>query len=398
LRPATSKRSSLVITRRSALLGLLGVTATFAAPTNAFAGPGSRPARRRTLLPAVKGFPPAPPLRINVIHWGEWSASSRWSLYLRDPRWKDRWPYYTLVDPTDNSGIIAGDTQAVMDRNIQFWTTYGIDAVCFVYYQPFNDQLRWYNNALGRFLASNVPHGVSYSLILQGRYLVDEAGEPAFTEDILAHLRHPLYQRVAEDRPLLYLHDPLAFLQQCGSWDRAEALLETFRSTARQAGAGDVILTGLDPDEQTVALGFDACGAYSATGWGELREYPYAALREANRATWDRLGLIGREVILPLSVGWDPRPRFDDPDLGPTYRRQPWYAAPRPDELTQHILDAHAWADQHPDVSVLRTILVYAWNEYDEAFCLEPALLTGTASLYAVKRARDLVDESTATT
>ena len=112
---------------------------------------------------------------------------------------------------------------------------------------------------------------------------------------------------------------------------------------------------------------------------------------EANRALRDKLGSFGKEVILPVTIGWDPRPRFNDPEIGLMYRGGPWYAAPSPGEITQNILSANEWMSRHPDCAKLRIVSIYAWNEYDEGLRLSPGLDDGDSRLKAVKQAKELI-------
>jgi hypothetical protein len=268
---------------------------------------------------------------------------------------------------------------------------YGVDAVSFVYYQPFNPVMSTYNNALNRFLNSAENHTITFSLILQGYHLCNESGRGEFTEDIFAFIQHPKYQRVIDGRPLVYLYDIPTFITNFGSRQNARDGLDSFRSKAVQKNLGKPIVVGLDGHSSYADLEFDAYGSYVSTGVGEEREYPYSYLMKANQASWDYLGRLHKEVILPVSIGWDPRPRLDDPDIGSIYRGTLWYTAPRPEEVTENILAAYRWMLLHPESSALRTILIYAWNEYDEGLCLEPGLFSGPGSIKAVKRARDLI-------
>jgi hypothetical protein len=92
---------------------MLGCAASLVTPRNALAGTESDSIRDRDDRALVTD---SQPLRINVIHWGEWNRDCRWAQYLKDPRWKGRWPYYTSVDRENGTGIISGDNQEVMDQ------------------------------------------------------------------------------------------------------------------------------------------------------------------------------------------------------------------------------------------------------------------------------------------
>jgi len=152
------------IPKRLAVLGtglFMGVSVLTAGGAPAFSeGSGTCTQSGSTDLMTPEKF------RTNVIYWGEWTKDSKWAQNIKDPRWRDRWPYYTVVNPQDGSGIISGDTQKVMDQNIKYWTDSGIDSVSFVYYAPFSPQFSKYNKGLNRFLNSKQTNPVTFSLIL----------------------------------------------------------------------------------------------------------------------------------------------------------------------------------------------------------------------------------------
>ncbi|HPU98575.1 MAG TPA: hypothetical protein PLO53_11560, partial [Candidatus Hydrogenedentes bacterium] len=86
------------------------------------------------------------------------------------------------------------------------------------------------------------------------------------------------------------------------------------------------------------------------------------------------------------TAGWDMRPRVETP--------VPWvkggdieqyYATPAPEELAEHVAKAVAWCQNHPDAAPARTVLIYAWNEFDEGGWICPTLSESTARLDALR-------------
>lgn len=376
------------IPKRLAVLGtglFMGVSVLTAGGAPAFSE-GSGPCTQASSVDLVPEK-----FRTNVIYWGEWTRDSVWAQNIKDPRWRDRWPYYTSVNPKDGSGIISGDTQKVMDQNIRYWTDFNIDSVSFVYYAPFSPQFSKYNKGLNRFLNSKEVNPVTFSLILQGSHLLNQSGHGEFTDDILELLKNPKYQRINEDRPLIYIYDIPNLVKSFGSKENVKKAIVDLRVKTESAQAGKLLVAGLDADNSNTDLGFDAFGSYSANGAGEEKEYPYSLLMEANRTHWDKLGLFGKDVILPVNIGWDPRPRFSNPEIGLMYRGNPWYSAPKPEQITQNILAAYEWMKRHPICSSLQTILIYAWNEYDEGLRLSPGLDDGDIRLKAVRQAKEFI-------
>jgi hypothetical protein len=88
-----------------------------------------------------------------------------------------------------------------------------------------------------------------------------------------------------------------------------------------------------------------------------------------------------------VSAGWDMRPRVETPV--PWVKNgdiEQYYETPEPDELAAHLNKAIQWTNANPDAATARTVLIYAWNEFDEGGWICPTLDEGTDRLDALRK------------
>lgn len=87
---------------------------------------------------------------------------------------------------------------------------------------------------------------------------------------------------------------------------------------------------------------------------------------------WNSALQSGAKVILPLSTGWDPRPRHNNDST-------PYFLQPTAEELQNFIKTAVELTCTHRNMTEAQTVIVYAWNECDEnGAALIPSLGNGT--------------------
>jgi hypothetical protein len=84
------------------------------------------------------------------------------------------------------------------------------------------------------------------------------------------------------------------------------------------------------------------------------------------------------KVVITLSTGWDPRPRYAIP--GPKYNESiPHFLQPTAEELQNFFKSSIQLTCAHKNVTEAQTVIVYAWNECDEnGAALIPSLRNGT--------------------
>ncbi|MFE2638257.1 hypothetical protein ACFXKS_33925 [Streptomyces scopuliridis] len=251
-------------------------------------------------------------------------------------------------------------SQAVMDQEIQYASAAGIDYWAFVYYpgEPL---------AQGRklYLSSAHRNKVNWCAILTGDFL---AAFDANLKELVARFRESNYQRVLGDRPLVY------FLS-----DANAARVGKMRAAAAAAGLPDPYIVVMGWTAQGTAdlkatVGADAVSRYAT---GATSGVPYAELADSETALWSQYAAAAGQVIPTVTTGWDKRPRYDYPvSWEPNYTdfKDNWVQQATPKEIATHLEGAIAWGNTHPTNTPANTVLIYAWNEFDEGGWICPTM------------------------
>jgi len=346
-------------------------------------------------VPENHSAPASAPVSVGAIRWDAWHGpASDVGLMvektLAPAHWHYRIPFYGRVIAKD-AVEIRGDTRDVMDREILYAHEAGLDYWAFVVY-PEEHAL---SRGLQLYLSSSLKDRIGFCLILQGGW-EGRGGQAAWEKKANRYvnlLRDPMYQKTPQGRPLIYLYsvEGLVGTDRFDSWEEARAAFDRFRDMVRREGLPDpyIVAQGWSPEilaQQADTLGLDAIGAYASNGGG--RAAPYRELAAHTENWWDAFAATGRQVVPLATAGWDMRPRIETP--------VPWvkdgdieqyYALPTPEELAGHVAKAVAWCQNHPDAAPARTVLIYAWNEFDEGGWICPTLNEGTARLDALRNA-----------
>lgn len=341
---------------------------------------------------AAKALPPV----VGAIRWDAWHGDRgvpgrAVEKSLGPAHWHDRLPFFARVFGPDRVEV-RGDRQEVVDREIAYAASGGLDYWAFCYY-PTSAAM---NYGLDLYLGSERRQQLRFCLLLQSGHLATDATWPGLRDQLVAWFREPTYQRVLGDRPLLYLYlnAPDGLQRRFGSIENARRAFDEVREAARTAGAGDpyCVLLSWTPTiaaEQMRAIGFDAIGAYATAGGGPGRQ-PYEVLARHTRRFWEQCRATGVCVVPIVMAGWDRRPRVENPvpwekpREGETVETALHFVAPQPEELAGLLSDAVQWNRNHRQVSPGQAILIYAWNENDEGGWLVPTLSEGDARLRAV--------------
>ena len=333
--------------------------------------------------PAGSAAKPQRPL-VGAIRWDGWFKGNPWEKNLAGTQWRYRLPFFATVREPDGVRV-CGDTQAVMDEEIADAKAGGLNYWAFCYYHPKSVKgIDAYNYGWRRYLASKRKHDLNFCLLLQGPHL---GPTNEWTETIAQFVRlfnEPTYQCVCGGRPLVYVYSCEKLLPRFGSAPAAGEAFRRLRAAGAAAGAANPYIVAQILPNQTnadflAAIQFDALSAYSAHGGTNAAE-PYARLAEMNRWYWNRFKAAGREVVPLVNAGWDGRPR--------NYPA-PWYEPTAPDEIANAVKLALDWNHANPETARANTVLIYAWNEYDEGGWLCPTIAEGDARLRALKKMLD---------
>jgi hypothetical protein len=337
--------------------------------------------------------------RVGAIRWDAWvgdlptfgnagpnTVGQQVERALGPVHWHDRLPFFAR-EVNARAVEVRAITHEVMDREIDYARSAGLDYWAFVYYPPGSGV----DTARQLYLASDQRSTLDFCLIFDDIRRFRAARDQGL---LLEHFARPEHVRVLDGRPLLFvfaraLASALSRPEPTGA--EIETLrqeIDAFRASAVAAGVGNPYIAcmgGHAPFTARVvaALGLDAGSAYAEFGRGGV---PFAELAGAAERRWEEHREAGLRVIPWVTTGWDPRPRVEHPVSWTTYEPDWWAQPGTPEEIAAHLERALAWATAHPEAAETNTVLIYAWNEFDEGGWLCPLLREGTARLDAVRR------------
>lgn len=278
-----------------------------------------------------------------------------------------RLPFFGVEMGTDT--VQARElTQTIMDQDIAYAKYGGINYWAFVYY-PDNSGL---DTARKLYDGSVKKNDVKYC------YILGAAAQPSFTW-LVSKFSEVNYQKVLNNRPLLYIFG--------GAGGYTAQQINTIRNLTTSAGLGTpyIVLMGTNSTSVSNALesiGADAISAYVTFGGGGS---PYSGLVFSEVNNWDSHKATGKKVVPWVTSGWDPRPRYDNPVSWTTVGPNDWIQTATAVEVANHLSDGLNWVGSYPSSAEANTVLMYAWNEFDEGGWICPTLLDGTERLDAIR-------------
>lgn len=321
---------------------------------------------------------------VGAIKWDTLIPDTRWPEELKDPNFSDRLPFFAKQDSHGNIIELNGNTQEVVDQENVFASFAGLDYFAFCLYDRRDPDFNRFNYGKDLYLQSSAQKP-NFAVIAQGEHFGGKSGWDGFCDQLVEMFGEDRYQKVLDNRPLLYIYSVEKFNENFRYYDQSMAALDRLRTKSIKAGLGNPYIAAQNVSGELVHLGFDALSFYTANGGGELREAPFAELAKSNLEYWEELRSQGREMIPLLNLGWDPRPRLKYPDLK-QYYPGPWYTHPTIQEFQEHLQRALFFVRQNQAVCRSNTILTYSWNELAEGgSSLIPTLKDGTAKIEAAR-------------
>ena len=304
--------------------------------------------------------------RVGAIRWDAWTGgpvTKQVERTLGPKKYHHRLPWFAQVTG-ENQVRINGGPQAVMDREIRFAEDAGLDYWAFLIYPESNPM----STALKQYLKSRERKRVRFCAILHNTLKVKEEHWPKERARAVALLKEPGYETVLDGRPLVYAFTGAGF-----PFERFAGFL----AAAKKAGLNPYcVYMGWNPaaDFQKVSgRGFDAVSAYAKAG-GQATFKSLARAVETNY--WQRAARAKVPYVPLVTTGWDKRPRKDHPvswEKGHGYHTQAVFPSmATPAEIAAHLGRAVAFVRTHRTICAANTIIIYAWNEYDEGGWLSP--------------------------
>ena len=315
---------------------------------------------------------------VGAIRWDAWQEGggiqTAVEKSLGPNHWHYRLPFFAKITGHD-SVVFNGNTQAVMDQEINYAADAGINFWSFCTY----DDATGMSNGLHLYLSSPVKSRINFALNLQGGHVVGKSRDwEAEVARYVNYFKDPSYQKVFGDRPLVFLFGAINPNDKLQKATLMMAMIKQLREASVAAGLGNpyIVFQGWNANKDFNTMqdyGLDAIGAYCI--WcGSKEGKPFAALADRGRQIWESGKATGANVVPIVGAGWDNRPRFENPV--PWTEGSPLHTLPpKPAELANHLANAIDWTTRNrASVTPANTVLIYAWNENDEGGWLVPTL------------------------
>jgi len=347
------------------------------------------------------GAAEAPPCAsVGAIRWDAWHGAKgvpgvAVEKTLGPSRWHGRLPVCAQVVAPD-SVRIACDSNEQMQLEIDQAADAGISYFAFVAYaedDPMSLGLKAYLNAPNR-------RRVGFALVSE----IDKWGGRSLYRPVVERfvrlMRETGYQRTPDGRPLFFLgfirDDDIA--RRFGGRDGARQAIEELRRLARNAGLPNPYIVLMERQVARAAglardLGLDAVSAYAVAD-NSVHGGSYRQLSSLVEQWWTDAQASNLPLVPPVMTGWDRRPRILNPlswERGVYSDEQMlrYYEPPSQAELQSHLSSAMNIANRYPGAVPARTVIVYAWNEFDEGGWLAPTRGDNSSRLQAVRAAID---------
>jgi hypothetical protein len=320
---------------------------------------------------------------VGAIRWDAWhgelsEVGKAVEKTLSPPKYHFRLPWFAKIHP-DGKVTIRGESREVLEQEIAYARQAGLDYWAFVTYpedHPLSLPLLHFTK-----LPTERRQGLRFCNIVEWARFGGPQHFRRWVERLVRYFRDPSYVRVLGERPLLYLlmHDEDWVLKQWGSAEAFKEVVDSLRRESRLAGLSDpyLVVMHFSPergDGIRRQIGADALSSYAVAG-GTPEGAPFLQALSAMKRLWAEMAK--RAPMIPVvSFGWDPRPRIDNP--------VPWhkpdllfYQTFTAEECAQALKEALDFVAANPQACPANTVIIYAWNEFDEGGWLCPTGANG---------------------
>jgi hypothetical protein len=321
---------------------------------------------------------------------------------LSPSKWQFRAPLHSQVVGPDRIQFVS--SQATFDQEIIAASRGGLKYWAYLMYGERGKIDLDHSMMKGLYFhrSSNIKEKIKYAMIVT----VDTIGYSENYSDsvnsIVSVMHDSNYQAVLGGRPVLYLYyiDELLKPYWGGSLVNLREALDAIRVAAVRSGlANPYIILMSNPlgvaETRRSGLRADAVSAY-AIALPSNTDGPYENLAHFTQDVWQKqLLLTSADVVPTAMIGWDTRPRKENP---PAYDHgdrsglslSAHIVDPSPAEFAMECQAAVDFIRDHPERCASRLGLIYAWNENSEGGALEPTL--GDAIAAKLASARDIID------
>jgi hypothetical protein len=315
------------------------------------------------------------PVTVGAIRWDAWCAPLSGVGFdversLSPPQFQYRAPFFSVVINADSIQC-RGTTRAIMDREIAYAKSAHLD------YWAFD----WYPNGSGldqsrkQYLSSTHKNDINWCVILGTNPF-------NFTTDgawLVQQFKTSNYQKVPNGQPLVYVFDSGITSAQMGQ----------LRAENAAAGNPPIYVVAMDQDAGAAVSLADTVGASATSSyvtWAYNNGGPYSPpVPDADLQAWNAHYNTGRATIPWFTSGRNTLPRIINPVPWTTVPANQWVQDATPAELASHLRQTIAWVKSYPENTAgCNSVLIYAWNEFDEGGWICPTLGNNTVRLDTV--------------
>ena len=330
-------------------------------------------------------------VKVGVIRWDAW-VGDQWSpgleverilsgIPMSDPNaaavtdYHWRVPWFGVIQP-DNKVLARYTDMLTLEREIRYAKAAGID-----YWAPV-----WYgdHNAGGGAIHRNLwtkslqRNSLQWCHFFDGNFLnaVGNGSTPAqkklISDMVDIDFKSDMYVKTKSGRPVFYIHDASADYNIC-----VDAL---YAACASQGVPEPFVIIGtFSTNPENINHIAAACRASGISSYcvGGNNDMAYASNAATERSRWALWNSCNGVAIPSVTAGWDNHPRYL---LGCSWYANSdallnsWMQYPTAAELQKHVEDAIDFTQENPKATDFKSILIYAWNEYDEGGFIAPTL------------------------
>lgn len=330
-------------------------------------------------------------VKVGTIRWDAW-VGERWSAGLEVERilsgipqsnpdaaavtdYHFRVPWFGTILP-DNKVLARYTDLQTVEREIRYAKAAGIDYWATVWYGDHNSTTgSLHRNLWTKSLQRN---SLQWCHVFDGNFrgAVGDWTTPKqkkLVSDIVAiDFKSDAYVKTNTGRPVFYIHDAQENWNVCVNMLYTECALQGVPEPF-------VIIGTFQTNTDNINHIVDACRASGISSYvvAGKDNITYASNAEMERSRWSLWNSCNGVAIPTVTAGWDNRPRY--------YCGCPWYANiedlrnswiqyPTPVELQKQVVDAIEFTQANSKATDFKSVLIYAWNEYDEGGFIAPTL------------------------
>lgn len=298
------------------------------------------------------------------------------------PGWKDnqvgapaKFPWTRIKSYPEREPLLGwydDGSVAVMEQQLKWMRTYGIDYVVFDWF--WNGKGTELDHSIKAYLKTDTKKDVPFALLWSNHMSVPRT-KLEFTSMvdywISQYFNKPEFMKI-DGKPVIFIFAHSSFVNQAKQFgETVPSLLAQAEARAKAAGYKGIYFVGgthVDSSllKTAATSGYSALSAYNYHGRSDDVSTSFEELDSAYQHVWNWiLKESSIPYILPMTQGWDKRP---------------WGGSPNPmhdmsggvlSDFERHLAEARRLMDANPS-KTMKTGVICCWNEFGEGSYIEP--------------------------